>query len=65
MNGKRIAGRNYKPACGRCEVTPWESCACSALLPELPEFEPMQSERMADKINAEAEMRLGVLLGAA
>lgn len=28
-NGKRIAGRNYVPSCGRCDVLPWELCACS------------------------------------
>lgn len=68
MNGKRIAGRNYVPSCGRCDVLPWELCACSdARLLELNArtVAPMRieaRERMADKINDEAQARLRFIL---
>jgi hypothetical protein len=68
-HGKRIAGRNYVPSCGRCDVPPG-SCAPvhrSALMelnartvaPVMVEAR----ERTADRINAEADARLAFVMG--
>lgn len=26
---KPIRGKEYREACGRCQLAPWEQCACS------------------------------------
>lgn len=31
--GKPIKGEHYTPSCGKCDVPPWEVCACSPLRP--------------------------------
>ena len=60
--GTPIRGNLYQPACGRCDVAPWEVCACSALLPErFPDASP-ELPMIADRINAEADARLVVAL---
>lgn len=28
-NGGRVTGKDYRPACERCDVPPWEVCECS------------------------------------
>ena len=33
VEGERITGPLYKPSCGECTTPPWETCACSALMP--------------------------------
>lgn len=30
--GATITGEHYRPSCGRCDVPPWQRCACSTLL---------------------------------
>lgn len=78
LAGREIRGEHYRPACGRCDVPPWEACACSALLPELA---PMRTHSegiadlfnacsalletapgTADRINDEAQARLDIVL---
>lgn len=53
--GEPIRGKHYRPSCGRCDVPPWEQCACSDLLATC-----LQST--ADKVNAEAQQRLELAL---
>lgn len=67
-NGKRIAGKNYRPSCGRCGVPHWELCACSSaelialnartVAPVVIEA----AERISDKINSEALLRFQLAL---
>lgn len=51
--GPRVRGRNYVTSCGRCDVPPWEPCACSSLLP---------ADSIAESVNAEAYARLELAL---
>lgn len=57
-------GERYVPACGKCDVPPWEFCACSALLPSTSDADamPTHSECIADRINAEADAQLAFAL---
>lgn len=47
--GKEITGKRYRPGCG-CDVPPWDACAHSS------------PEGAAERINAEADMRLALEL---
>lgn len=68
MNGKRIVGRNYVESCGRCDVPPWELCACSSaelIALNARTVAPVRieaRERIADAMNNEADRRLEFLL---
>lgn len=63
--GKTTQAEDFKPSCGLCAVVPWEECGCSVEWPtppcgRIPEGMPTHSER----INAEADERLRLVLGA-
>ena len=34
IRGRRVTGPQYRESCELCDVQPWESCSCSALMSE-------------------------------
>jgi len=59
---KRIAGADYRPSCGKCDMPPWEACACSSLLcKRTANALQTHSEGIAERLNAEAQARLLLL----
>ena len=58
VKGKTITGEHYRPACGRCDEAPWNTCACSALLPAVDAM-PAHSgcAAIAEQMNADADAR--------
>jgi hypothetical protein len=58
--GPMILGRDFRPSCGRCDVPPWEVCACSFDWAKAGLASPPNSA--ADRANAEADHRFQHML---
>jgi hypothetical protein len=70
--GRATAGAHYTPSCEGCDVPPWLECACSSKLSQaVPDprvdyasdrVNIAQDAGIAERINAEAQMRLDLAL---